>query len=165
MVGKAVRYGSGNRGGRAYQVMAVILTYCCIAANYMPDIIEMVVTDFRNTRAAQVQPATGAVTTENATTMGAAPAQVGTDNSADTVGEPSILRAILALILLVLIIFGLALAAPFLAGAGNIIGLLIIGFALWEAWKFTKRVQLPITGPYKLGNAPASGVVAGGGAT
>ena len=28
---------------------------------------------------------------------------------------------------------------PFLAGAENIIGLLIIAFALWEAWKFNAR--------------------------
>ena len=39
-------------------------------------------------------------------------------------------------------------AAPFLAGFENIIGLLIIAFGLWEAWKFNKRVDAAITGPY-----------------
>jgi len=43
------------------------------------------------------------------------------------------------------------LAAPFLAGAQNLIGLLIIGFALWEAWKFNARRQVPISGPYQIG--------------
>jgi len=33
MVGKAVRSGSGDRGGRGYQVLAVTITYCCIAIN------------------------------------------------------------------------------------------------------------------------------------
>jgi hypothetical protein len=32
----------------------------------------------------------------------------------------------------------------------NPIGLLILGFALWEAWKFTKYYPIPITGPYEL---------------
>jgi hypothetical protein len=40
MVGKAVRKASGGRGGRGYQILAVVLTYSCIAANYMPDIFE-----------------------------------------------------------------------------------------------------------------------------
>ena len=42
MVGAAVRKGSGGVGGRGYQILAVLITYCCIAANYMPDIFEEV---------------------------------------------------------------------------------------------------------------------------
>jgi hypothetical protein len=52
--------------------------------------------------------------------------------------------------------FALSLAAPFLGGAQNAIGLLIIGFALWEAGKLNRRRQLAITGPYQLGTAPAA---------
>jgi hypothetical protein len=44
----------------------------------------------------------------------------------------------------------LSLETPFLPGAENIIGLLIIGFALWEAWKFNMHRPLPITGPYQM---------------
>ena len=36
MVGKAVLAGSGNRGGRAFQVMAVALTYCAIVMSNVP---------------------------------------------------------------------------------------------------------------------------------
>src|SRR5439155_26102796 len=36
MVGKAVRRGSGNRGGRAYQVLAIVLTYFAIVSTYIP---------------------------------------------------------------------------------------------------------------------------------
>ena len=50
----------------------------------------------------------------------------------------------------------IAFAAPVLAGFENIIGLLIIGFALWEAWKINKRTVVEFTGPYALagGSAP-----------
>jgi hypothetical protein len=36
LVGFAVRWGSGNRGGRAYQVLAVLLTYVATAAMFIP---------------------------------------------------------------------------------------------------------------------------------
>jgi hypothetical protein len=161
LVGKAVRYGSGNRGGPAYQAIAVILTYCCIAANYVPDIVEAFMSDFNPSQlsAAPSDAASGAASTTapvaatEPTHLDAFPA------SADE--NPGILRVIWALIVVSAVIFGIALAAPFLSGTQNAIGLLIIGFALWEAWKFTKRVQLPITGPYKLGDAPVSAGVSG----
>lgn len=43
------------------------------------------------------------------------------------------------------------LAAPFLAGASNIIGLIIIGFGLWEAWRYARVPPLDIAGPFELG--------------
>jgi len=44
----------------------------------------------------------------------------------------------------------LAAAIPILAGFSNIIGLLIIGIAVFEAWKLNRRVVLKITGPYRV---------------
>lgn len=44
----------------------------------------------------------------------------------------------------------LSLAAPFLAGFQNVIGILIIGFALYEAWKLNKRVPLAVSGPFRV---------------
>ena len=35
--GGGVKLGSGNRGGRGYQLLAVFLTYLAVAANYTPD--------------------------------------------------------------------------------------------------------------------------------
>jgi hypothetical protein len=107
MVGKAVRKGSGGRGGPAYQVMAVAVTYCCIAANYMPDVLYAL--------------------------------QSGTQHP----GLPTMNELLFAL--------WYCLKLPFLGGMENAIGLLIIGFALWEAWKFTKYRRLPMTGPYQMG--------------
>lgn len=42
----------------------------------------------------------------------------------------------------------ITLASPFLMGLRNVLGWAIIGFALWEAWKITRRLPLTITGPF-----------------
>jgi hypothetical protein len=45
----------------------------------------------------------------------------------------------------------LALRAPFMGGASNIMGIIIIGIGLYEAWKINRRV--PLSGPYRFGPA------------
>jgi hypothetical protein len=153
MVGKAVRQGSGGRGGVGYQVLAVVLTYCCVAANYMPDIVEMAMRHAREHHqiaAAKGGDGAGAESTkEDATADGAAGADKG---PARTVGFG---EAAVGTVVFFGLCFVMSLAAPFFGGAQNAIGLLIIGFALWEAWKLNRRVRLPITGPYQLGTAAA----------
>jgi hypothetical protein len=53
----------------------------------------------------------------------------------------------------------LALEYPFLEPTKQFFGVLILGFALFEAWKLNKRVPLRITGPLRVsaprGAAPA----------
>jgi len=51
---------------------------------------------------------------------------------------------------MIVIAFFISYAIPFLMGFENIIGLLIIAFGLWEAWKFNKRVDAAMTGPYTI---------------
>ena len=97
MVGKAVMVGSENRGGVAYQLLAVFLTYCSIASSFMPLILR------------------------------------GVENlDAQTL----------------LVAFIYAFAAPFLGGLDNVLGLLIIGIGLWQAFSMTKKRELEIEGPY-----------------
>ena len=43
-----------------------------------------------------------------------------------------------------------AVAAPFLGGISNILGLLIIGFALFQAWGMNKANPVVFNGPYRL---------------
>ena len=52
-----------------------------------------------------------------------------------------------------IVAFVFSYAVPFLMGFENIIGILIIAFGLWEAWKFNARVDAVMTGPYTV--APA----------
>ena len=50
----------------------------------------------------------------------------------------------------ILLLFGYSLAAPFLAGFRNILGLFIIGLGLYEAWRLNRRPQLVLSGPHSL---------------
>jgi hypothetical protein len=49
----------------------------------------------------------------------------------------------------------ISIQQPISRGEANPIGLLIIGFALWEAWKFTRFYPIPLTGPYQVAPAAA----------
>jgi hypothetical protein len=45
---------------------------------------------------------------------------------------------------------------PFLAGAQNIMGIVIIGIGLYEAWKINKRRIVSVTGPHAIGTQVAT---------
>lgn len=62
-----------------------------------------------------------------------------------------------AFVLGVVFLLGLLYATPFLAGLENAIGILIIAFALYEAWKLNKKAEVKITGPYQVGAGPTGG--------
>ena len=123
-VGRAVRWGSANRGGRAYQLLAVFLTYAAVAGNYMPDVIKGFQEKAAEEKAASV-------------------AKHEPEKKAEPVSASDMAIGFLA-------IFAIAAAAPFLQGAENIIGLAIIAFGLWEAWKVNRRMDVEITGPYSV---------------
>lgn len=137
MVGKSVRKGSAGLGGRGYQVLAVVLTYCCIAANYMPDLYEAY------SQAAEAHESKVA-------------GQGGTKATRETIVTNALVSVYL---------FGFSLTLPVRMAAERPIGLLIIGFALWEAWKLTARRTLPITGPYYIAMPQGGAVASGAGAT
>ena len=54
---------------------------------------------------------------------------------------------------LVFAILSIAFQAPFLTGASNIIGILIIAFGLWEAWKLTGSGRAVVAGPFSISHA------------
>lgn len=167
MVGGAVRKGSGNRGGRAYQFLAIALTYCSIAGNYAPDVIAGLLDGYHKNPAtvAQDKPSDGGVAMSAPAKQEANAA--GKDVSAVTDGNvaktskpaPSWGRAVLALAVLTVLVAALSLAAPFLAGFENVIGILIIAFALFQAWKMNRARRVPVTGPYQLGRPRVGGAV------
>jgi hypothetical protein len=41
-------------------------------------------------------------------------------------------------------------AGPFLGGFQNLLGIAIVGFALYEAWKINKRPKIEIKGPFEI---------------
>jgi hypothetical protein len=156
MVGAVVRKGSGYRGGLPYQIIAVLLTYMAICATYVPYIIAGIKESMK-----EEQLAVGGIETDTSgnldqeflhadsqqTTATQIPDTAGAGmNSADTQMPRSWSEILIAYAL----VFALALVAPFLSGFSNILGLLIIGFGLFEAWKMNKKVLLDIQGPYEL---------------
>ncbi len=144
-VGKAVRWGSGDRGGRAYQALAVLLTYVAIVSGYVP----LIVTEAIKQSNAQHQTASP---DGKPSAPGSVPAS--TTAAPDGGGGPpggigGLLLAIAALLLI-------ACAAPFLAGAQNIMGIIIIGIGVYQAWKLNRRLPVEITGPHSLASAGAA---------
>ena len=55
----------------------------------------------------------------------------------------------------------LAFQTPVLRMSASPIQIAFVGFALWEAWKFNRRLPLVVTGPYRVGEmGPTEGVPA-----
>jgi len=147
-VGKAVRWGSRGRGGWAYQLLAIVLTYLSITANYVPDVVQgLMERNAKEEQAATAPAATPANANANTNATAAKPAAAKASAASSGVGIGTMLLGVAA-------IFAIAAAAPIMAGFENIIGLLIIAFGLFEAWKINKRVPLTINGPYSV--APAA---------
>jgi hypothetical protein len=125
-VGKAVNWGSYGRGGWKYQGLAMALTYMSIVSAYVPIVVQ------------EMRKQPDAVAAAAQTTEAATPA-------AATANEPiSAGGAAFAILVLV----GLVLALPFLSGIENIVGIIIIGIGLYEAWKFNRKRVIAITGPH-----------------
>lgn len=129
-VGAAVKKASGGLGGGMFQALAVALTYFWISANYIPDVA-----------AGLSEPA--------AEDAGASEAEADGGGVSRDLPAPILVASVVIT----------ALALPFLMGTENVIGILIIGFALYEAWKINKRVAIAVAGPFALGSAahPAAG--------
>ena len=131
LVGLAVRKGARGRGGPKYQAIAMVLTYVSITSSYVPFVIKGVTE--KGNDAADEKKNGAAATSEPAPPAPSEPLSAG------------------QLVLGVIVIFGIAFAAPFLAGASNVMGFFIIGIALYEAWKINRRV--PVLGPFRIGTA------------
>ena len=133
LVGAGVRMGSGNRGGIAYQIMAVVLTYLAVAANYTPDVYNVMVEKYE--------------ASHSAVTVAGPPGSA----LQPVANEPS---PALKIVFIVISFIG-ALLVPFLSLPGNIIGVVIILIALWEAWKINVGGVSSIAGPFSLRAARA----------
>lgn len=139
MVGGAVLKGSNGRGGWAYQALAIFITYTSIVSTYVPDIVSAL----GNTTA---QASEAAVPAGQAAATPAAVA--GTGDATTTPMGPG--RFVLVACAFALLVAAIAFAAPFLGGLENAIGILIIGFALYEAWKINRRRPLDVSGPFRV---------------
>lgn len=136
LIGFAVRHGSLGRGGFKYQALAMALTYASITFSHVPFVIQGLTEAQSESQASE-----GARPT---------PKSAPPPASAEPDAPPTSGGFVMAWGIVLLI----ALVSPFLAGTSGLMGLVIIAIALYEAWKINRRV--PISGPFRLGLAPAT---------
>ncbi len=177
LVGRAVRWGARARGGWVYQGMAVSLTYVAIVATAIPQIIEEMRTmDLDEPPVAEAEAETGAEAEETAPVAentaaentaaentaaedpatepaahdtAAAEGATAVEDATATADAPELdLPRPVVVALAVVFLLGVAMVAPFFSG---IIGLIIIGIGLHEAWRQNKKLVLTIEGPFELG--------------
>ena len=152
LVGRGVQKGSDGVGGWAYQTIAVALTYLAIVSTYVPFIVKSALqpdstvasADSAGSRSAALTRPAAAESAESVTLRPAAstlPSGAAPDSAGHAMTAGRLVIGLLALIVI-------AAAAPFLAGIQNIIGLVIIGFALYQAWQMNRRASLVINGPF-----------------
>ena len=160
LVGKGVFAGSGKRGGRRYQVMAVLLTYMGIGVAFVPFAIEEMMKketpkEFTKAVAPEAsKPASELSSAELSVEAARLDSVVAAGDSAAkaTAEKPGLIKAFA-------ILFGLAIAGIFtlpvltIFGDGfSIMSLIIYGIALHQAWKITEAVKLPVEGPFQVGD-------------
>jgi len=153
MVGFAVQKGSGGAGGRRFQWLAVILTYFAVGLAYAPLAFKSF-SEGDGAKGAAVSDSTAANATTGATDSAAAAAPVDSAASAQS-DSASTMGAATALGITFLFIF--ALPVMYIAGSmpSGLISAIIILVGMQQAWKMTARVNVPISGPYKVGSRPS----------
>jgi hypothetical protein len=191
MVGAAVRKGTGNRGGRLYQLLAVFLTYSSIVAMHVAFVIDPFLerpARPRPHRAAGEKPDPGKVrgkapdapkqdvgpdagdirpAAEDGARKDATP-DPGQPIAAKDVGRPNGQPQdgppiVLRFSLLAQLV-GFLYTIPVRVAIRAPISGLIFAFALWEAWKINKPFQFVFSGPFRLGASGGAQVEAEGAA-
>jgi hypothetical protein len=168
LVGKAVHWGCGGRGGGLYQALAILLTYLAIVSTYVPAIYPV----FKKIYDARAAAATASSPSPGTASVQAGPGAAGSRQAQATAdrrsreararaGPDGVPYGVIAGTLLLLLI---AAALPF-TGRVGILGWFIIAIGLYEAWKLNQRPRLTVSGPHALTPAGPGAPAASTGAT
>ena len=139
MVGRAVRKGARGRGGLRFQILAVALTYLSVALADTP----LVIQEMRASRSPSQQ-------ASGSTADARQPTEATTGAAPDARSAPNLL---LALAMLLAFILALPVLSVFGSLPTSLIGGVIIGFGMQQAWKMTAAPRLDFLGPYRVGAA------------
>lgn len=160
IVGTAVHVGARRAGGLFYQLLAVFLTYTAIVMTYVPMIANQLMANEnfqRETDSVRFESQLGEESPERVTdAIGGGSPNVPVTDSGEAVvltgsGEVVAVENFdEAVALAWFSAVPIAYAIPFLMGFENIIGLLIIGFALWQAFRMNARAKIELQGPFRL---------------
>ena len=154
LVGKGVFIGSGKRGGRGYQVMAVALTWFGIGAALAPFQFE----GFAR-RAAQVADSVRAVDTVATPSAATSDSQVNAELAKldSAIAKPpahAAARSDAVVVLLglgALLLLVVSLPVLVIVNSGSFILVIIYGIGLYEAWKLTRHMDPLVSGPHPVG--------------
>jgi len=142
LVGMAVHIGSRRVGGLVYQLLAVFLAYSAIVMTYVPPLVDQMIAskEFQSEMA-------GGESETSAEYERTDPIPDAVEGEAPNApvqhsNEVTVLAWISAI--------PLAYMLPFLMGFENAIGILIIGFALWQAYRMNGRSKIEMQGPFRL---------------
>jgi hypothetical protein len=154
MVGYAVRNAVSGRGGRRFQLLAASLTYFAVALAYAPFSIDAM-RDAKNEAAADSSATTGEVGDETAAASSDAAADPSIDANDDSAARASegLGAAGVALGIGGGLLFVLLLPIVVIIGSmpSGLISALIIGLGMHTAWSMTRKIDVNITGPFKVG--------------
>jgi hypothetical protein len=150
MVGRAVQWATGNRGGWRYQTLAIVLTYVAIVSAYAPILFKGIAEADRqrSSQSAAATPGAPAATAPDTAGSSGRPTPAPLEQSAKAPGLGAVVVALG-------MIGAILLASPFLGGFDPL-GWAIIAFGLYEAWKLNRRVSFEISGPFTAGTAHTS---------
>jgi hypothetical protein len=154
MVGFAVRKGTGGRGGRRFQLLAVVLTYMSIALAYTPVVFGAVARQQATDSGSKTQVNAGTRPATPAAGRGAQTPVEASEKEASTITNPVLAGGFLLLFvasLPVLIVFG---SLP-----SSLISAAIIFFGMSQAWRMTGAPSVQIYGPYRVGSGSAKASV------
>jgi hypothetical protein len=149
MVGYGIRMGTRGRGGRRFQIIAVLLTYWSVGLAYVPLAFKEIAQD-RQENAAQT-------TRQSSSAQPSGQPQAG-QPSRDSAEPVSGEARRVSLVLVVAVLLGFSFALPVLAIVGSmpsgLISGAIIAFGMHQAWRMTGAPHLVISGPYRIGTTP-----------
>ncbi len=149
MVGWSVRRGAGGRGGRRFQILALILTYWAVGLAYTPLAFKELTSSEKS--AEMLADSTNA--NFEATTSAAAIDTVASTDSLSTLPMTGS-KILLGLGLGLVFVFALPIMSVVGSMPGGLLSALIIGFGLHQAWSMTRAHKLTVSGPFKVGSSP-----------
>jgi hypothetical protein len=156
LVGAAVRRGTSGRGGRKYQVLALILTYFAVGLAYTPLAFKGAM-DAAKANVADSTRSSGADAAQAQTdSMTVALAGAPTSDATELTAKSALLSLAIVFVGGFFMIFALPVLAVFGSLPSGLISALIIGFGMHQAWKMTGAHVANITGPYRVGDAAAA---------
>jgi hypothetical protein len=166
-VGIAVSIGNRGVGGLPYQLLATFLTYTAIVMTYVPMLAHELQTNPFEAAVNQpdytrLNPDLGGNLDETGQEIHDFDASASVAQDEGNIDEGTVegiaesgdgkIDAFLAWVIAIPI----AYTVPFLSGFDNVIGLLIIGFGLYQAWNMTGKREIHWAGPFRIGRDPSA---------